>query len=171
MIKKIMPGDGSMGFSLPPVGESIYSFTGVIERCGADQDCLRVEAEYEEDPTAKINIFCKLSSESGLRKLTDVLYYSKVWDKLKRKKSSLGDIKDGVDEAMLTDDNFHKQLKIDLPGCRIKAVVKHSKGKYKDKNGEEVERTNANVEKIMFATNESKPIAAQVTDNEGDSGW
>jgi hypothetical protein len=175
MIKKIMPGDGSMGFSLPPEGESTYEFTGVIERCGADQDCLRIEAEYEDDPSAKINVFCKLSSESGLRKLTDVLHYSNVWEKLRKKKPGIGNIEDGVDENMLTDDNFHKQLKIDLAGCRIKAVVKHSKGKFKDKNGDEVERTNANVDKIMFAMNESKPVAAATpkgTDaTEENSGW
>ncbi len=169
MAKKITPGDGSMGFSLAPEGESTYEFTGVIERCGADQDCLRIEAEYEEDPTAKINVFSKLSSESGLRKLTDVLYYSKVWEKLKKKKPNIGNIKDGVDEAMLTDDNFHKQLKIDLAGCRIKAIVKHKKGKFKDKNGDEVERTNVNVEKIMFVNNKPETATAKTPDE--DSGW
>jgi len=170
MSKAILPGDGSMGFSLAPEGENIYEFNGTIERCGADQDCLRIEAEYLDDPSAKVNVFCKLSSESGLRKLTDVLYFSKVWDKLKKKKPGLGNIEEGVEEDMLADDNFHKQLKIDLSGCRIKAVVKHTNSKYKDKSGEEVERTNANVDKIAFADNATKPVVASSTAEE-DSGW
>ena len=169
MSKTILPGDGSMGFSLAPEGENVYEFNGTIERCGADDDCLRIEAEYLDDPSAKINVFCKLSSESGLRKLTDVLYFSKVWDKLKKKKSGLGNIEDGVDEDMLTDESFHKQLKIDLAGCRIKASVKHTKSKFKDKSGEEVERTNANVDKITFAGNATNPVAASSTTE--DSGW
>ena len=65
MAKKITPGDGSMGFSLAPEGESTYEFTGVVERCGVDMDCLRIEAQYEDDPSAKINVFCKLSSDSS----------------------------------------------------------------------------------------------------------
>ena len=78
MSKTILPGDGSMGFSLAPEGENIYEFNGTIESCVVqDQDCLRIEAEYPDDPSAKVNVFCKLSSESGLRKLTDVLYFSK----------------------------------------------------------------------------------------------
>jgi hypothetical protein len=170
MSKTILPGDGSMGFSLAPEGENVYEFTGTIERCGADDDCLRIEAEYMDDPSAKVNVFCKLSSESGLRKLTDVLYFSRVWDKLKKKKPGLGNIEEGVDEGMLTDDNFHKQLKIDLAGCKIKATVKHSRSKFKDKSGEEVERTNANVDKITFTGNATTPVAASSATAE-DSSW
>lgn len=162
MANLIKPGDGSMSnFTLAPEGEALYEFTGKIEKCGDDKQSLKFELEYVDDPQAKVNVFCRPVTESGLRKMVDVIYYSKVGEKLS-KKYNLPAIENGWPEEVLKSDKLIERLSNDIAGCRISCDVEHKKNKYKDKDGNDKEGTNANVKKIGFAGNGSKPVNTQV---------
>lgn len=175
--EKVGGGDGSMGgtFTLVPEGDIekgtgiLMEFTGKAEIVtnAKEEESLMVEANWVDDPTARCSVFCKLSEQTGLVKLVDIITLSGVDAKIKRKKPDFDSA--NLTGKLLTNPKFHDQLKNDIQGCRILATIKHSKGK--DKN--EVERTYANINRIASTNNvAAKPeTSAGTGDTQENSSW
>ncbi len=175
--EKVSGGSGEMGgtFTLVPEGDIdkgtgiLMEFTGKVEITENKQgeESLMVEANYVDDPTARCSVFCKLSEQTGLIKLVDIITLSGVDKKIKRKKPDFDSA--NLTGKLLTNPKFHDQLKNDIQGCKILATVKHSKGK--DKN--QVERIYANINKIASTNNvAAKPTTSTGTgDAPKNLGW
>ena len=173
------------GFSLPPEGNIakgrgvLMEFTGEIKLCGDAEDCLMFVLSYADDPSAKANIFCKVSTQAGLSKIVGIGRDSGVFDRIdkKRLKANKTPIQssDGkVKVKVLTDPKFHEQMRKEIEGCSVLCSINHTEAKpYKDKDtGEEKEGyPNANISKIASAKN-GQVNAAQPSQksSEGDDG-
>ncbi len=175
--KKVDGGDGSMGgaFTLVPEGDIdkgtgiLMEFTGKVEMVTSkkdDSESLIVEAGWVDDPTGRSAIFCKLSEQTGLVKLVDIITLSGVDVKIKRKKPDFDSA--NLTGTLLQNPKFHDQLKNDIQGCRILATIKHSKTKV-----DGVERTYANINRIASTNNvAAKPeSSADTGKTQENSGW
>lgn len=150
------------GFTLPPEGKIsdgtgvLMEFTGEIKLCGPDEDCLMFVLGYIDDPSAIANIFCKISTQSGLSKIVGIGRDSGVFDKIDKKriaksKSPIQSSDGKVKVKILGDSKFHEQMRKEIEGCRILCTINHTEAKpYKDKDtGEEKEGSpQANISKI-----------------------
>ena len=178
------------GFSMPPEGNIAkgtgveMEFTGEIKMCGEDEDCLMFALTYVDDPSAKANIFCKTTTQSGLSKIVGIGRDSGVFDKIdkvriSKNKPPIQSAEGNVKVKVLTDPKFHNQLRKEIEGCTILCSISHSEAKpYVDKvTGETKEGfPNANISKIASAkkgkataekpAKESKPAAAAEDDSD-----
>lgn len=180
MDEKIGSGDGSMGgaFTLVPEGDIdkgtgiLMEFTGKVEMVTSkkdDSESLMVEAGWVDDPTGRSSVFCKLSEQTGLVKLVDIITLSGVDKKIKRKKPDFDSA--NLTGKLLVNPKFHDQLKNDLQGCRILATIKHSKTKV-----DGVEKTYANINKIASAAKGATAVQAESSAGTAEqaadaSGW
>lgn len=175
--EKVSSGSGEMGgtFTLVPEGDIekgsgiLMEFTGKVEitENKKGEESLMVEAGYVDDPTARCAVFCKLSEQTGLTKLLDIITLSGVDVKIKRKKPDFDSA--NLTGKLLTNPKFHDQLKNDIQGCRILATVKHSPGTDKEGN----KRTYANINRIASTNNvAAKPASSAGTgETQENSGW
>ena len=167
----VKPGDGSMGgFSTPPEGMNEYEFVSKERKiAGEDKDCLWLELAYLDDPSAKVGIFCKYSTDPGLRKLLDTIIRSGVWPKMQKKYKYKSNPGDGLPPSMLRDEKFQKQLVLELEGLRIMCDVSVKKA-----SGEQ-RYDQANVNKIEAVytskTTASKQSSVPDESEEKESGW
>lgn len=148
MDEKVGGGDGNMGgFTTIPEGDHLMEFTGKVEMVTSkkdDSESLMIEAAWVDDPSGRSSVFCKLSEQTGLVKLVDIIVLSGVDAKIKRKKPDFDSA--NLTGKVLNNPKFHEQLKNDIQGCRIIATIKHSKTKV-----DGVEKVYANINKITSA--------------------
>ena len=128
------------GFSMPPEGNIAkgtgveMEFTGEIKMCGEDEDCLMFALTYVDDPSAKANIFCKTTTQSGLSKIVGIGRDSGVFDKIdkvriSKNKPPIQSSQGGVKVKVLADPKFHNQLRKEIEGCTILCSISHSEAK------------------------------------------
>ncbi len=169
----VKPGDGSMGgFSTPPEGMNEYEFVSKeLKIAGEDKDCLWLELAYLDDPSAKVGIFCKYSTDPGLRKLLDTIIRSGVWPKMQKKYKYKSNPGDGLPPSMLRDEKFQKQLVLELEGLRIMCDVSVKKAsgeqKYDQANVNKIEAVGTGTSKTTANRQGSVPDESE----EKESGW
>ncbi len=172
----VKPGDGSMGgFSTPPPGISEFEFTSKERKiCGDDNDCLLLELSYLDDPSAKVGLFCKYSTDAGLRKLLDTIIRSGVWPKMKKKYKYKSDPTEGLPPSMLRDAKFQERLVLELEGLRIMGDISvkkaHGEQQYDQANLNKIEAVGNSKATTKKSTNSGEESDKPV-EEEQESGW
>jgi hypothetical protein len=172
----VKPGDGDMGGSLwndPPSGVNKYEFISKEREIeGADKDALKLVLAYIDDPDAKVKMWFKYSTETGLRKLLDVIIRSNVWPKMVKKYKYKSDPTEGLPPSMLRDEKFQQRLVLELEGlhlmCDVDVIAKKEGEKYSTVNVIKVEAVNSS------RTGAKKAASSDVqtgTGEEQESGW
>lgn len=170
----VKPGDGSMGgFSTPPEGMNEFEFVSKeLKVVGEDKDCLWLELAYLDDPSAKVGIFCKYSTDPGLRKLLDTIIRSGVWPKMQKKYKYKSDPTEGLPPSMLRDEKFQQRLILELEGLRIMCDVSIKKAsgeqKYDQANVNKIEAVNSSKSEVK---QHRGPAADSSKVEEQESGW
>lgn len=135
-------------FNVAPEGKNVYVFSGEVRP--TSNGSLMFTCEYENDPSARVNIFGGINGQSNMENLMGIILCSGVGDKMRKKKPSLPDPRDGWDESVLMNGAMIEQMKVDIAGCRIILDVKHKPSTYEDKKtGEKKTGINANCQEMF----------------------
>lgn len=182
------------GFNMPPEGSIkdgtavLMCFTGEIKVCGDEEDGLLFESEYADDPSAKCNMYCKVTTQAGLTKIVGIGLESGVFDKIDKiriaatpPKQPIQSDKGTVKVKILTGPKFMAQMRKEIVGCSVYCTITHSEAKpYVDKEGVTKDGfPQANISKIMSvkkykaskggATSSSKPADDTAKEAASDS--
>ncbi len=168
----VKPGDGDMGGSTwndPPSGLNKYEFISKEREIeGADKDSLKLVLAYIEDPDAKIKMWFKYSTDTGLRKLLDLIIRSNVWPKLQKKYKYKSSPTEGLPPSMLSDEKFQQRLVLELEGlhlmCDVEVIAKKEGEKYSTVNVIKIEPVGTSKTTVSKASDVDKG-------EEKESGW
>ncbi len=134
-------------FNVAPEGKNVYVFTGEVKP--TSNNSLMFVAEYENDPTCKVNVFGGVNNQNGMENLMGIIVCSGVGNKMRKKKPALSDPSEGWDEAVLKNPAMIEQLKVDIAGCKIMLEVYHKPSSWTNDAGEKKVGVNANCREMF----------------------